>query len=231
MSRDLYTGYHGAMTAWRQMEVVSNNVANVGTHGFKSQEVRFIVDDNENPGQLSPTRAAISDIDVDMRAGQLEATGNNNHIAVHGEGWFVVQSGTEELLTRNGNLSIQADGSVMAAGLPLLGENGPLRIEPTMPFTIDHNGQVMQEGERVDKIRLASAEDLEPLGASTYRAVGGMEPATGSVEQGHLERSNVDPMEAMVDLIMASRHLEIAQKALQASEEMDRNAARNGSPK
>lgn len=231
MSRDLYTGYHGAMTAWRQMEVVSNNVANVGTHGFKAQDVQFIVDDNENDGSLAPTRAAISDIRVDMREGQLEATGNNNHVAVHGEGWFVVQAGQEELLTRNGNLSIQPDGSMLAAGLPLMGESGPLRIEPTLPFTIDQKGQVMQEGEPVGKIRLAMADDLEPLGASTYRAVGGMREASGSIEQGHLERSNVDPMEAMIDLIMASRHLEIAQKALQASEEMDRNAARNGSPK
>ncbi|MFT5584689.1 MAG: flagellar basal-body rod protein FlgF [Cognaticolwellia sp.] len=231
MSRDLYTGYHGAMTAWRQMEVVSNNVANVGTHGFKSQDVRFIVDDNENEGGLSPTRAAISAIDLDMRAGQLEATGNNNHIAVNGEGWFVVQGGEDELLTRNGNLSVQSDGSILAAGLPLLGEGGPLRIEPTLPFTIDQNGQVMQEGEPVGKVRLAFAEELEPLGGSTYRPVGETRAAAGTVEQGHLERSNVDPMEAMVDLIMASRHLEIAQKALQASEEMDRNAARNGSPK
>ena len=231
MSRDIYTGYHGAMTAWRQMEVVSNNVANVGTHGFKSQDVRFIVDDNGNEGALSPTRAAVSAIDLDMRPGQLETTGNTNHIAVNGEGWFVVQGGQDELLTRNGNLSVQADGSILAAGLPLLGDEGPLRVEPTLPFTIDRNGQVMQQGERVGKVRLAFADELEPLGSSTYRPVGGTRPAAGTVEQGHLERSNVDPMEAMVDLIMASRHLEIAQKALQASEEMDRNAARNGSPK
>lgn len=232
MSRDIYTGYHGAMTAWRQMEVVSNNVANVNTHGFKAQELRFVVDENGNEGGLSPTRAAISEVAIDRSAGQLEATGDPTHLGVNGEGWLVVQGeGGQDLLTRNGKLQVQPDGSVLAAGLPLMTDAGPLRVEPTQSFSVEPSGRVLQGGEPVGTLRLVSAEELEPLGGSLYQAQGPVVDATATVEQGHLERSNVNPMDAMIDLIMASRHLEIAQKALQASEEMDRNSARNGSPK
>ncbi|MED5369498.1 MAG: flagellar hook basal-body protein [Myxococcota bacterium] len=231
MSRDIYTGYHGAMTAWRQLEVVSNNVANLSTHGFKAQDVRFVVDANPPDGELSPTRAAIEDIGLDLSEGSLERTGDPLHVAVTGQGWLVVDGGGEELLTRNGKLQMSEDGTLLAAGLPLLGEDGPLQVDPSLDLSIDQLGNVSQAGEVVGRIRLAAAEELEPLGVSTYRPVGALQDATGSIEPGHLERSNVNPMEAMVDLIMASRRMEIAQKALQASEEMDRTSARNGSPK
>jgi len=218
MSRDLYSALSGAFGAWRQLEVVANNIANADTTGFKGERVTF-----EGRGP-DGAYARIADGVMDPRDGAPEATGLPTDIALQGEGWLLVQApGGAPMLTRDGHLHVDAfDGTLQTAdGLPVLAEDGPVIVPPDRSVRISDDGTVLlDDGTELTTLRMVTAP-AEPAGGNLWRASGPIQDIAPRFVAGALESSNVDAVRAMVELVEAGRSFEQFQKVLQTSDELD----------
>ncbi len=130
MLRSLFSGVSGVKTQTAFMDVLSNNIANINTTGFKSGRITFSDTLSDtlsgargsvgNFGGVNPSQiglgAKISSIDTNFKQGNMEATGINTDLAIVGNGFFVVNDGKQNLFTRAGAFQIDNDGNLMAQG-------------------------------------------------------------------------------------------------------------------
>lgn len=222
MSREIYAALSGARSAWRQIEVVGNNISNVNTTGYKSSRMVFraIGPENFDPnGQMYATPDEVQSMHVD---GVLEQTGNPAHLALQGLGWFTVETPVGQRLTRDGRFGLDPEGTLVnGQGYPVLGQGGTIQIPPGERLHITEEGKVFgSETGELDQLALVRGEAVQE-GGNLWRPVGEMAEGQPRVLQGALESSNVDPMRSMVELIQASRTFEAFQKVMQASDEAD----------
>jgi flagellar basal body rod protein FlgG len=196
----------------RRQEVVSNNLANVDTHGFKGERVfARMLDDGLGP---------VADATTDLRAGSLKETGSPLDIAIGGDGFLVVQTPQGERLTRGGSFRLDETGQVVdPRGNVLLGEGGPLNIEGGT-IEIDAAGRIFVDGKDAGTLRVenvpAGTEMVHEEG-TLFAADGAASPvASGErrIRQGYLEDSNVSSIDALVDMITIQRAYTAAQKTM-----------------
>ncbi|HOD54215.1 MAG TPA: flagellar hook-basal body complex protein, partial [Candidatus Cloacimonadota bacterium] len=130
MLRSLYSGITGVKNQQAQMDVISNNIANVNTTGFKSNRITFADALSEtisgargtagNFGGANPVQigrgSVISSVDTNYKQGSLDSTGQVTDLAINGKGFFVVTDGTRRFFSRAGALQVQDDGSLMSQG-------------------------------------------------------------------------------------------------------------------
>lgn len=173
---------------------------------------------------------ALDGLYFDLQPGRIQETGNPLDIALEDDSFLQVETQVGVLLTRAGNLKIDGTGTlVTAAGEPVLGENGLLRIPPgTSRLEIDADGRVWADGNlqgRLARVQVARPELLEPAGAARYRAGAAAGPLTpvpagsGGVRPGALEFANVSPITGMVEMIAVTRAYEAASRVIQAYDE------------
>lgn len=202
-----------ALRYWeRKQEIVANNLANVSTDGFKAQRVFARLLDGVRP---------IAQATSDLSTGNLRGTGNTMDVAIDGDGFFVVQTPEGDRYTRGGSLHLDDKRQLVDQnGHPLLGEKGtPLKLLDG-PLTIGKTGEVTQNGQVVDRLRMESAPkgaELERQGDSLWMPPATrtpMKPEARSVRQGFLEESNVNSMSALVDMVAVQRAYASVQKAI-----------------
>ncbi|MBE3576598.1 MAG: flagellar hook-basal body protein [Limnochordales bacterium] len=173
---------------------------------------------------------ALDGLYFDLQPGRIQETGNPLDIALEDDSFLQVETTAGVLLTRAGNLKIDSTGTlVTAAGEPVLGETGLLRIPPgTSRVEIDADGRVWADGSfvgRLARVQVARPELLEPAGAARYRAGAAAGPLTpvvagsGGVRSGALEFANVSPITGMVEMIAVTRAYEAASRIIQAYDE------------
>lgn len=210
MSRDIYAAYAGAKAAWRQLEVVSANVANANTQGYREQRVNFESEQNV-------VRAASGRYNT--RDGALVQDGVSTHLALRGDAMFALADGTN---TRDGGFRLDTAGRlVTSGGTPVLTDRGPVTLEPGERLIVDVDGTVSGSvsGE-LGRLRLVRLDGGAALGGNRWSGAPTVVTDTDvSVVQGARETSNVDPMRCMVELIEASRAFEAQQKVMQTSDE------------
>src|SRR5690606_6173440 len=131
------------------------------------------------------------------------------------------------LLTRAGNFVIASDGTLTTGdGDPVLGDDGPVRIDPTLPWQILDDGGVMQGNNRVTQLRIEKPQSLgDPvkLGANFFAPLADtvpVEPGEARVLSGYLEMSGVQPTTEMMELIEASRAYEANVRLIQHQDQM-----------
>lgn len=227
MSSEIYTALAGARSSWRQLESVAHNLANTDTTGFKAQRMSFrAVGPTADPlGEVYSTPDQITPLRTD---GALENTDVPTDLALQGTGWFAVEAGGGERLTRDGRFQISQEGwLVTGSGHRVLSESGPIALEPGQPFAVSDTGELTSGEDYLGQLRLVDAS-VAPDGANLWRAEGPVVEAKPKVVQGALERSNTDPMRGMVELIEASRTFEAFQSAMRASDEADARLIRMG---
>lgn len=170
--------------------------------------------------------------------GPLDNTGNKLDLALNGPGWFQVSGpGGETLYTRAGAFNTNGEGQIVTADGYAL-EPAITVPQGTTDIHINRSGQVFAhvEGEadmtEIGQITLASfanAAGLNALGGNLFQATEASGPATtglpgstsfGTIAQGYLERSNVDPVKEITDLIAAQRAYEMNSKVIQAADDM-----------
>jgi flagellar basal-body rod protein FlgG len=224
VSRSIYPALSGAKVAWQQMEMISNNLANVTSDGFKQHRMA-LTSQRVNENVLGNSYVAVAETVHDMSDGTLESTGVDSHLALRGRGFFMVQGDNGPILQRSGNFRMNSEGQLVnQRGQPVLSDSGPLEIPDRERFIIDKQGVVRtEEGGEVGTLRIVDADAVTPIGHGQWRADGGPRPTEGTVEvlQGSLEKSNSDPIRGMVELVEASRYFEAYQKAMQTSDELD----------
>jgi flagellar basal body rod protein FlgG len=219
MSDGMFRSLSGARAAWRTMEVVSNNAANVSTTGFQAGRIAFeTFGDGEH---LDEGYATVSTVRPVRRAGPLQATGGATDVALEGPGYFAIETGGGVLFTRDGDFQLNSEGVLTTRdGWPVMGESGPIQVPPGETPRIAEDGVVTTSsmGEVGRIVRMDGA--LAHAGGNLWRATGPMLEVETPVVSGHLEGSSVDPMRTMVELIEASKHFEMLQKAMQSDDEM-----------
>src|SRR5579862_3555721 len=228
MDSGYYAACAGLAAQTQALELVAHNLANVGTTGYRAQQMTFrsLLTGSGGVG-LNPLNAAVNNFGVlsgsrlDLTSGSLAPTGNPLDVAVAGKGFFAVQMEQGVLFTRNGSFHVTATGQLMTSqGSAVLGQQGPVTI-PNGNVAISSDGTISVDGNVVDKLQLAEfapGTNLTALGDATYSAPAGaaLPAVASSVSQGMLEGSNVGAMEGVVQLITVQRNAEMLSRALSA---------------
>jgi flagellar basal-body rod protein FlgF len=226
MDSGYYAACAGLAAQTQALELVANNLSNLGTAGYRGEQATFrsLVAGGGTAGS-NPLNAAVNDFGVlggsriDLSSGSLTATGNPLDLAVAGSGFFVVQSANGQLYTRKGGFHVTPTGALVTAqGDAVLGQQGPI-VLPNGALAVSGDGTISVDGAVVDQLRLAEFSpntSLTAIGNSLYAAASGsaLPPADSSVRQGMLENSNVSPVESVVQLITIQRNAEMMQRAL-----------------
>lgn len=228
MSTDIYSSLSGASAAWTNLEIVSNNLANASTTGFKASRIAF---ESKSPDgdRWAEAYATTTAEAPDLRDGVVMQDGVATHLALHGQGYFVVQDGERNLFTRDGRFQLDDQRRLVdGVGRFVLGEAGPIEIPEGESLRVSEDGKVYGSvtGE-LDQLRVSDAP-IRMLGHNLFEPTGPVTGGNAQVFQGGLEASNVDPLSAMVDLVQASRYFEAFQKAMQASDELDARLNQTG---
>lgn len=240
----IYEVLSGALTQEKRLEVITNNLANVNTVGFKKdrplfEEIHPLGADPAPSGSgvsPVPVYAALRDIIPDLSAGPIRTTGEPLDVAVEGEGFFSIQTPQGVRYTRGGSFTLDAQGQLVTqSGFPVLGTGGPITLPPGS-VNIDSDGKISVKGTEVGAqatevdtlpiVQFPESVRLKKVGETLFEANGAGAPSIeGRLLQGALEGSNVNPVEEMISMIQVSRLYESAQKAIQTADEVASKAA------
>ena len=218
MVRGLYTAYTGLVNQQKRLDIVSNNLANSTTTGYKKEGMTTqsfdsvygikVKDEtvgymNQNIGKMS-LGVKIGETYRSWDQGSLKNTESSYDFALAGDGFFSISftnkaGETSTLYTRDGSFQMNSEGYLVTKdGDYVLGESG----DPIVDFE-DYNY-------------------IEAYGENLYRAVDGatFKDSTASVNQGYLETSNINVVSEMVDMINIAREFESNQKIVNSIDEM-----------
>jgi flagellar basal-body rod protein FlgG len=210
MKLESYLTALGSLEEQRRMDIISNNIANSNTPGFKKDSVHF----SDVMGEVSYTS---------MAQGQVRETGEKFDVALAGDGFLSVQSNQGVVYTRAGNLTVNtAKQLVTRDGWPVLGKNGPIKVADTANFRINPDGQVFDGNDQVDQLSVVTF----PSDVKMKKTQNGyFQPQTSEsqpvkaencqVRQGALEGANFNPVEEMVKMVDTMRNFETYQKTMQ----------------
>ncbi|UCE77145.1 MAG: flagellar basal-body rod protein FlgF [Gammaproteobacteria bacterium] len=240
MDRVVFVMASGAKQLMRAQSVNANNLANVNTIGFQADLANFRAQLVDGPGYESRAYALGENAGARFEKGTIQSTGRPLDVAVNGDGWIAVQAmdGTEAY-TRAGNLRVNINGQLLTgAGHPVMGESGPIVIPEFEKLEIGRDGTISVRpiGQQpstlaeVGRIKLVAPEHSELVKGEDgllRTRTGGAAPATTEVTllSGALESSNVNSVEALVDMIGLARQYEMSVKIMQTAKEMDEQTA------
>jgi flagellar basal-body rod protein FlgF len=210
-----------------QLDVVSNNLANAATPGFKVE--RYLSGIKTAEAQTKGDSELYQSITtVDSRQGMIQRTDNLLDVAIQGEGYFTVQTGDGLAYTRNGNFTINKNKQLTThSGEIVMGDNGPITINGR-DIDIDNVGNVSVEGVKVGSLKIVGFEKPQQLTRtkeSLFTDLGnaGMKIiATPDVQPRQLEMSNVDAIREMVEMVDIQRSVETYQKVIQTINDLDK---------
>lgn len=228
----------GANAQNHRLEVLSHNLANINTAGFKphmsmlqSQHAEAIAE-----GEVQAGSGGIDDVGggIEVKApvtmfeqGPVQQTGNATDFAIVDEGsFFSVQRGDKQLLTRAGNFMFDASGMLVTQhGDTVLSESGgPIFIDPSRAWEVMDDGAVVQDGARqmVGLFRPGALGDMSRVGDNMFQSLSAVQTvpnAERNVVSRSLEMSAVTPTKAMMELIEATRMYEANIKMIQNQDE------------
>ncbi|MCG8652854.1 MAG: flagellar hook basal-body protein [Pirellulales bacterium] len=234
MPYGVYLSATGAHAQSRRMEILSNNLANVNTPGYKPQhaimQARFA--ELIEQGQVVPGLGGADDIgggvtirptETQFAAGPIKSTGRQTDFAIHDDdSFFVVQRGEEQFLTRAGAFLFDSRGQLVNQnGDQVLGIDGrPVQIEPGVPYVVSSQGQIQQGAVNWDLMlaRPKSFGDLSHVGGNQFKPLAEfdlVDRGQRNVVAGMLEQSAVSPTKAMMELIETSRAYEANVRMIQ----------------
>ncbi len=234
MTYGIYLSAAGANAQNHRLEVLSHNLANINTPGFKPQLAMLQARHSEaiERGEVSPGSGGIDDIggglqinpsETLLNQGPIEQTKGKTDFAINStDSFFVVQRGEEQLLTRAGGFVFNSSGVLTTTnGDNVLGTDGnPIRIDPNRAYTTRDDGVIQQgiESKSLMIVKPREKGDLSRVGDNLFRSLAPVDPVSGNereVVSGYLEKSAVVPTTAMMELIEASRIYEANLRMIQ----------------
>ncbi len=239
MPYGLYISAEGARAQTQRMETIANNLANVDTTGFK-RDLAYIqarCAEAIDEGLADPGSGSINDVGggvmlrftkTDFSPGPLKRTGGTTDLAIEGPGFFAVQKGDQQYLTRAGDFRLTAEGNLVTQqGYAVLDDGGsPISIDPTGgPIEITPSGAIRQRGSSVvlALVQPASLGDLSKVGENLFKPLSETQPVAESERRigwGYLEASSVQPTTEMVQLIETARAIEANVNMMQTQDQM-----------
>ena len=203
MLKGLYTAYTGMLNEQNRMDVLTNNLANTATVGFKKEGttsqgfdnvLAYRIKDMEGFGAwnnanigIGTPGVKIGENYVDYSQGAFRDTGNTFDVALSGSGFFNIEfttkSGdTSTVYTRDGNFSLTKEGYLVTKdgdfvlGTGTGGASSHIQIDPNIQASIDRSGRIMQNDKVVGQILVTDFEDynyLERFGENCFTPVEG----------------------------------------------------------
>ena len=257
MFRGFYTAASGMLAQQRRTEMLTNNMANANTPGFKEDQAtlrsfpEMLLERFDKTGRSSTVSSPVGSVNTGVYMqeaipkfiqGDMQETGNKTDMALvdlamptngtnglKGSVFFTVQDKNGEIrYTRDGNFTLDSEGYLTNSdGLYIVDQNKqPIKLSSDQ-FSLSENGTIT--GAAGEQAQLGIAFAANPMqmikeGNGLYRPDNGVTLTNASnqpgvqfkLQQGFLERSNVDVSRAMTDMLTAYRSFEANQKILQA---------------
>lgn len=233
MPYGLYISAAGAHAQSQRVEVLSNNIANASTPGFKrelavlqARHAEAIEQGEDYPGTRGINNVGggvyMRETLTDFAQGVLKETHRPADLAIEGEGFFLVEKDNEQFVTRAGNFEVAPDGRLVGPGnSTLLAEDGrPILLDPSSPWHIDPSGVVIQAGTATSMalVKPRSLGDLAKAGDNLFKPLANvqpLDPLARKVRSGYLEHSSSHPITEMTQLIEATRAYEANVRMIQ----------------
>ncbi len=230
MENSLYVGLSRQMVLRSAMDMVSNNVANMSTPGYRAQNPIFkeyLSAPRHDPDKLS----LVQDYGQwqTTSPGPAQFTGGTLDVALSGPGFMnVTTPGGEVMYTRAGNFTTNSQNQlVTASGMVVAGNGGAITIPPdATDIKITDDGDVTANGNVIGQIAMTEFDNLQqlkPQGNGLYSGEGGRPATETQMKQGMLEGSNVVPVTEMTRMIEILRDYQSTMKMVQTEDERQRN--------
>ena len=227
MQAGLYVSLSGQVALERRLATIANNIANVGTAGYRAEEIKFDTlyskIASESTAYSSTGKSYVSD-----RAGGIEKTGNPLDVAIQGAGWLAIQTPSGTTYTKDGRMKILDTGELQTLnGNPILdSSNAPILIDPQGAAPqISHDGKITQNGRQIGTLGLFTIDVSKGYLRSENSSI---IPATAAqpiedfasigIVQGFVEQSNVNAVAEMTNLINVTRAFDGLQNSIDESE-------------
>lgn len=212
-----------------KMDVLINNAANAGTHGFQADNVIFSEylghsDGNENYSYLNDVATFRN-----LQNGALDKTGNTFHVALQSAGYFAVQTNQGVRYTRSGAFAVNPDGTLVDIhGNPVLSiDGGEINIPPeAQHISIGQTGIISDENGILAQLGVFAFEnefDTEKTGNTQFDTAQAAIPAadTANIIQGALEWGNVNTINNMSEMMKVAKTYSLNQRYIEEQLKLD----------
>ena len=216
----------------QEFNIIAHNLANVSTAGYKRKCSTFsksliaqgagAIEETGGEADLYAT--------FDFSQGTFVRTGRSLDFALHGKGFFVIETPDGPLYTRNGMFQVDKNGQITdSSGRIVAGQSGPISIPPSTGLSqinVSSDGNISAAGASIGKFKLVDFKDKESeliaAGLNCFQAPETAVPQPPEnllVRQGFQENSNVKMVEELVDMIMVTRLYEANMKFMSVNKE------------
>lgn len=246
MVKGLYTAWTGLVNEQNRMDIMTNNLANATTVGFKKEGATSQAFDDVLAVKLKDESVGLSNVQrigtntpgvkigenyTDYTQGSFRITGNTYDLALSGDGFFAIEftnkaGETSTKYTRAGQFTLNKDGYLVTqeGDYVLNTANRRIQLDTLQDASISKDGTITQNGRTITRIQVTDFEDydyLEKYGETYYQPIEGAETITAdaTVNSGYLEMSNVQTVREMVNMITITRAYETNQKVMQTIDE------------
>ena len=221
----------------RKMDIIANNLANISTSGYRGEQPIFteylmpVAEDNTSG--IAPedvTFVVDPAMHRDFSFGRIELTGNPLDVAINGEGWFTVETPDGERYTRAGGFTLNEQGQLTTInGYPVLGDGGAFTFQANETgVTIAGDGTVSSDAGIKGRLRVVTFADeqlLEKVGANLFSSPEApVDAVAPRIEQGAIERSNVNAVAQITEMLQVTRAYESTAKILSDTNKLEAEA-------
>jgi flagellar basal-body rod protein FlgF len=240
MDNSLLVSLSQQLAAYRSMDVIANNLANVSTPGFKREAAKFEeyvtpvrpAEDQKGPQTLSFVKDA--GVVRDLAQGEISSTGATLDFAINGKGFFAVQTPAGMRYTRDGHFSLDQNGQLVTSdGYAVQGDGGAITVTPSdgeisvgADGTISSvlNGTSNQIG-KLQVVDFTNERAMAKEGANLYSTSQTPTAATNvTISQRMLEGSNVSPVIEISHMVEVMRAYQTTATLSSSQEDLMRQA-------
>nr|WP_321456401.1 flagellar basal-body rod protein FlgF [uncultured Cohaesibacter sp.] len=206
------------MALRRKMDVIANNLANINTAGYKSDNLLFkeyimpVAEMNDFRSSDKKLSYVQDDVIIqEMEPGDIIATSNPLNAAMNDDtSFFVVNTPNGQRYTRNGEFDVNGQGQLVTTdGYPVLGTDGPINItQEDDGIQISRDGLITSDQGELGRLQVVTFDNLRTLkkeGRSLFIGENPVPVETPNVMGGHVEQSNVHGVVEIARMIEVSR--------------------------
>jgi flagellar basal-body rod protein FlgF len=228
--KGIYTSASGMLPRILKQEIYANNMANINSTGFKRDDVFMQVLDDATKNSIATNESwetpMVDGTYTDYEQGDVERTDGKQDLAIEGSGFFTVETPAGIRYSRSGDFSISPQGILTdKEGNSVLSDSGPIPIGG-QDFVVGTDGSISVGGTSLGKLKIVDFDkpyNLKKVDGGYFLPADKTateKPATDyQIRQGYLEKSNVNVIQVMVDMLASFRSYEAGQKAIQSQDE------------
>ena len=227
MQANLYVSLSAQISLQKRLETIAHNVANASTAGFRAEEIKF----DSVLSQTAPDPVAFASAGmsfISRKSGEYVKTDNALDVAVEGDAWLGIQTPAGRVFTRDGRMRMTDAGELQTLNGHAIQDAGgaPIRLDPNAgPPQIARDGTITQNNRQVGALGLFAIDPKANLTRFENSGVLPDRPAApvldfskAGLQQGFIERANVNPVHEITRLIMVQRAFEAVTASIKDAE-------------